>query len=100
MRRVYVPLIFELVTLPARAQTADAGVVPSDPALVEAQERECHQHIMRAQAFEARASLELETAAREKRPEVKRRMIDDAGRLSTLAQKERDLAGSLNPSAK
>jgi hypothetical protein len=100
--------IVALVLIPTRAQgvdvgtassAADAGALPDarDPALLESLERERTNRLMTAHAFEARAQLERDLAAKQKKSEVKRRMLDEADRLASQADQERRLAGEITP---
>ncbi len=78
------------------ASGLDAGADPrdSDPALVESRGHEREEHLRQAKVFEARAALERDLAKKEKKPDVKQQMLEEADRLSTLARKETQLVGN------
>jgi hypothetical protein len=73
--------------------TVSAAADPSDEdaAMRELRRRECEDHLKRAEAFEVRASLERQIASREEKPAVKKQLLLEAERLSSLARKEREL---------
>jgi hypothetical protein len=77
--------------------TGDSGVDGRDPALIESFERQRESRLMQARAFDARASLAREQAAKATTEEARQSMLKNAQRLSKLADQERRLAGELAP---
>jgi hypothetical protein len=82
---------------------ADGGAVGAsgndgrDPALIESFERQRESRLMQARAFDARASLAREQAAKATTENAKQSMLKNAQRLSKLADQERKLASELTP---
>jgi hypothetical protein len=75
----------------------DSGIDGRDPALIESFERQRESRLMQARAFDARASLAREQAAKATTEEAKQSMLKNAQRLSKLADQERRLASELTP---
>jgi hypothetical protein len=70
----------------------DAGVPATDPSVAESLERQREDRLMRARAFEARAQLERDLAAKEKKSDIKQQLLQAASRLASQAAEERRLA--------
>ena len=80
-------------TTDASAETTDSGEPAADPSLTESLDRQREDRLMRARAFEARAQLERDLAAKQKKSDVKQQLIEAANRLAAQAAEERRLAG-------
>ena len=94
-----VMLLSLLGALSAHAQSVDGGrTSPPDPELNDLSEEQREDRLMRALAFDARATLERDLAAHQRDGDVKRQLLETARRLSALARRERCLAGDGGPS--
>jgi len=96
MKHRRVLLLTVLFAIDARADPAaapaDGGASASvDWAQVDSAAREREAHLRQAQAFEARAKLEREMAARQTNPTVRAKLLEEANQLSAQAAREREL---------
>jgi len=80
----------EIPTPAERHRHADTDV---QQMLSAAREREAH--LRQAQAFEARAKLEREMAARQTNPTVRAKLLEEANQLSAQAARERELISEI-----